>query len=86
MNKHFRKLLIESIVAYGPITKETLKTELEDVYNQWVLADETTAGEINWKLQYAICEKLRSEPSIFSELISRYKNSTDSGESDFFTN
>ena len=68
--------MIESIVAYGPITKETLKTEFEDVYNQWILAAETTAGEINWKLQYAICEKLRSEPSIFSELISRYKNST----------
>ena len=75
--------MIESIVAYGPISKETLKIELEDVYNQWIL--ETAPGEINWKLRYAICEKLRSEPSIFSELISRYKNSTDSGESGYFS-
>ena len=74
--------MIESIVAYGPISKETLKIELEDVYKQWIL--ETTPDEINWKLRYAICEKLRSEPSIFFEMISRYKNSTDSGESAYF--
>ena len=73
----FRKLLIEHILEYGPVTKEILKDELRDVYQKWMLNQ--TDLERDWRLKYSICEGLRSEPDTFSELIARYKESTNPG-------